>query len=313
MPLKFVEFSESNISISIDRGSLVVNYDGKIKKIPFDIISGVLFTGYGQKISTNVFSKLLDNRISIVFCDEKFNPKSVNIPLNGHTELMNRFNLQINTSLILSKNIWKKIVFLKINNQAECLNTLGKDGVEVRNFTRMIKSGDKDNAEAKAARIYWKIIFSEPHVRSNNSLKLNILLNYSYTVLRATVSRQLIMSGLWPMFSIKHSNKNNPFALVDDLIEPFRPIVDLYIALYEKLSVYNLELSKSFKYLFFDFLNIEVPLKDGRTSLQSLIEQFIYSYLTCLQEGNDRRLFTFELDWDAYAKRIQSHVVASNI
>ena len=52
-------------------------------------------------------------------------------------------------------------------------------------------------------------------------------LNYGYAVLRNAIIRAAIMAGFQPAFGIHHDNYLNAFDLADDLIEPWRPMVDV--------------------------------------------------------------------------------------
>lgn len=87
-----------------------------------------------------------------------------------------------------------------------------------------VGSGDPDNLEAQAARAYWQRLFEG--FRRHDEDRRNGLLNYGYAVVRAALARSCAASGLLPAFGIHHRSRTNPFNLVDDLIEPFRPVVD---------------------------------------------------------------------------------------
>src|SRR5690606_38221238 len=93
-------------------------------------------------------------------------------------------------------------------------------------LARKVRSGDPDNVEAQAARRYWRALFGPAFSRDQDAAGLNGLLNYGYTVLRAIVSRAICAAGLHPTISVFHSNRANAFALSDDLMEPYRPLVD---------------------------------------------------------------------------------------
>lgn len=55
------------------------------------------------------------------------------------------------------------------------------------------------------------------------------MLNYGYTVLRAATARAVVAAGLHPTIGLHHSNEGNAMRLVDDLMEPFRPVIDLKV------------------------------------------------------------------------------------
>ena len=122
--------------------------------------------------------------------------------------------------------MWKQIVEAKIRNQAALLRKLGRDGDKLKPYYMNVKSGDTDNREGIAARIYWSELFGREFVRTREGAEPNNLLNYGYTILRAAVARSLMGSGLLPAFGIFHRNRYNSFPLADDVMEPYRPYVD---------------------------------------------------------------------------------------
>ena len=122
--------------------------------------------------------------------------------------------------------MWKQLVEAKIKNQAALLDKTGKGGAMLKPFYSNVKSGDTDNREGAAARIYWTQLFEQGFKRERDGDSPNHLLNYGYTILRAAVARALVGSGLYPAFGIFHRNKYNAFPLADDIMEPYRPFVD---------------------------------------------------------------------------------------
>ena len=123
----------------------------------------------------------------------------------------------------------------KIKNQSLLLNKLGLDGDLLKPLYCNVKSGDNDNREGAAAKLYWKLLFDNNFSRNRDGHEPNNLLNYGYTILRAAVSRSLIGSGLLPAFGIFHRNRYNAFPLADDIMEPYRPFVDeIVYQLYHK-------------------------------------------------------------------------------
>lgn len=129
----------------------------------------------------------------------------------------------------LKKNLWKQTVVAKIENQAKVLEKLGIDSNPLPHLAKQVKSGDSDNREGMAARLYWKKLFGENFLRERFGDWPNPLLNYGYIILRAAVARALTGSGLLPSFGIFHSNRYNAFCLADDMMEPYRPFVDMAV------------------------------------------------------------------------------------
>jgi CRISPR-associated protein Cas1 len=173
-----------------------------------------------------LLNALTDNNVAVIFCDNHCMPKSMLMTLDGNTTLQESYRSQIEVSTVRKKQIWKQIVVSKIRNQASLLTKLGKDGQALKPYYCNVKSGDTDNREGAAARIYWSALFQNSFRRDRYGEVPNNLLNYGYTVLRAAVARALLGSGLYPAFGIFHRNRYNAFPLADDLMEPYRPYVD---------------------------------------------------------------------------------------
>jgi CRISPR-associated protein Cas1 len=153
-------------------------------------------------------------------------PNAMLLNLDSNTTQGESYRAQIEASEPLKKGLWKQVVEMKIRNQAALLNKLGKDGDKLKPYYSNVKSGDSDNREGIAAKIYWNELFGEDFIRSREGSSPNNLLNYGYTLLRAAVARALMGSGLFPAFGIFHRNRSNAFPLADDIMEPYRPFVD---------------------------------------------------------------------------------------
>ena len=98
-----------------------------------------------------------------------------------------------------------------------------------------VKSGDADNREGLAARIYWNRLFGNGFKRERDGSPPNAMLNYGYSILRAATARALLGSGLLPNFGVFHKSRYNAFPLADDVMESYRPFVDdIVFELYTK-------------------------------------------------------------------------------
>ena len=153
-------------------------------------------------------------------------PQALLQPLVGNTTLQESHKFQIEASAALKKQMWKQLVEAKIKNQAALLDRVGKEGRLLKPFYANVKSGDTDNREGAAARVYWSQLFENGFKREREGDSPNQFLNYGYTILRAAVARALVGSGLYPAFGIFHRNRYNAFPLADDVMEPYRPFVD---------------------------------------------------------------------------------------
>jgi CRISPR-associated protein Cas1 len=146
--------------------------------------------------------------------------------LDGNTTLQETYRIQLDATLPTKKQAWKQLIESKIRNQSNLLLSLEKDGNALKPYYMNVKSGDSDNREGAAARIYWGLLFGDSFRRQRDGDPPNSLLNYGYTILRAAVARALLGSGLYPAFGLYHRNRYNSFPLADDVMEPYRPFVD---------------------------------------------------------------------------------------
>lgn len=177
-------------------------------------------------ITIPLLNELAENNVSVIFCDNKQMPRSMLMTLEGNTTLQENYRYQIEASVPTNKRLWQQLVESKIRNQAALLKNVGKNGDVLKPYYMNVKSGDTDNREGAAARIYWGMLFEENFKRDREGEAPNDLLNYGYTILRAAVARALVGSGLYPAFGIFHRNRYNAFPLADDAMEPYRPFVD---------------------------------------------------------------------------------------
>jgi CRISPR-associated protein Cas1 len=134
---------------------------------------------------------------------------------------------QAAVSLPTRKRIWKQIVQAKIRAQARALVEIRGADLGLGALADRVRAGDPQNLEAQAAVRYWKMIFGRTDFRRRpDAPDENRFLNYGYTVLRAMVARAVCAAGLHPSLGLHHHNRYDAYQLADDLMEPFRPIVD---------------------------------------------------------------------------------------
>ena len=196
------------------------------RTIPIEDIGFVVLEHQQTSITLPLLNALSDNNVAVIICGNDYMPNAMLMNLDSNKTQGESFRAQIEASEPLKKGLWKQVVEAKIRNQAALLNKLGKAGDKLKPYYSNVKSGDSDNREGIAAKIYWNELFGDNFVRSREGVEPNNLLNYGYTLLRAAVARALMGSGLLPAFGIFHRNRYNAFPLADDIMEPYRPYVD---------------------------------------------------------------------------------------
>lgn len=199
---------------------------------PVEDIGAVVIESGQVTLSSHLISALLENKAALIICDEKHMPSGLMLPLEGNTLQSERFEAQISASLPLKKQLWQQTVSMKIKNQGAVLKRA--NSMEIGNmlaWASQVRSGDPDNLEGRAAAYYWKNLFGEDYgfVRGHEGDGPNVLLDYGYAILRAIIARSLVASGLMPTLGIHHSNRYNAYCLADDMMEPYRPYVDLMV------------------------------------------------------------------------------------
>ncbi len=196
------------------------------RSVPIEDIGFVVLEHRQTSVSLPLLNALSESNVAVIFCNEARMPNAMLMNLDSNKTQGESFRAQIEASEPLKKGLWKQIVEAKIRNQSALLHKLGKDGDKLKPFYMNVKSGDADNREAIAAKIYWTELFGRDFIRLRDGIEPNNLLNYGYTILRAAVARSLMGSGLFPAFGIFHRNRYNSFPLADDIMEPYRPYVD---------------------------------------------------------------------------------------
>jgi len=227
--LKRTVYFESAAHLSFKNGQLVCTPkpEGAVRTVPIEDVGFVVLDNHSITLSLRLIEELTANNAAIVFCDILHHPTAMSVPFDGNTTHAKTLAAQLEMSEPLKKQLWKQTVELKIKNQAEMLRRTKSGGVEaLLRYAGSVKSGDTDNREGAAARIYWQNLFGEEFRRERFGGAPNHLLNYAYAILRAAVARSLVGSGLYPAIGIHHHNQYNAFALADDVMEPYRPYAD---------------------------------------------------------------------------------------
>lgn len=106
---------------------------------------------------------------------------------------------------------------------------------------------------------------------------INSMLNYIYAIVRANIARSVSSSGLIPVFGLWHHNRYNAFNLVDDLIEPFRPLCDIYIKLlytqkYYEYHILDINIKRDLVSI---LLDNAIIINNHTTTIPKAIDMFI--------------------------------------
>ena len=213
--------------LHVQNGQLKVQRAETDITIPLEDIHNIICIGANIRLSTLALSKLAENNITLMSLNEHYKPSGLVMPVVANSKQTDILYKQIAMKDALKARLWQSVVKSKVKNQGQTLKLLGI--CDKNEFTKLVKKvqlNDKTNIEAYAARIYFKAL-KEGFNRNDEFDPLNSALNYGYAIVRNTIIRELLSSGLQPALGLFHRNQFNAFNLADDLIEPFRPMVDM--------------------------------------------------------------------------------------
>ena len=236
------------MTLSLKNCQLVLAYkddpDNKVT-IPIEDIGVVIIEHQQVSITIPLMNALVEGNVQVVMCNNRGMPSAMLQSFEGNNLQGENLRNQMGAGEVLKKQLWKQIVEAKIRNQAALLNKVGQEGDRLKQYYQNVKSGDADNREGIAARIYFSELFGESFLRDRTVPGINALLNYGYAILRAATARALVSSGLLPAIGIFHHNRSNAFPLADDIMEPYRPYVDEIV--YDMAMQAKLDLTKDVK------------------------------------------------------------------
>lgn len=230
---RIVEVADDRRHLFLSRGFLVVqDTDGDRKElgqVPLDDIAAVIANAHGLSYTNNLLVALAERCAPFVLCAANHNTVGILIAVDGNFQQAKRFDAQATASLPLKKRLWAEIVKSKLQQQSSTLEAIGSPAIPLSSLVKKVRSGDPENYEAQGARRYWSLLFGNDFRRDQQAGGINAMLNYGYTVLRAATARATVAAGLHPTLALHHSNAGNAMRLVDDLMEPFRPLIDLKV------------------------------------------------------------------------------------
>jgi CRISPR-associated protein Cas1 len=268
--------------------SLLIEQD-KPAFVPFEDIAVIVLNNREITLTHPVLSACAEYGIAMYATGDNHQPSGVFLPFQSHSRATRMLRLQLDLDKPTAKRAWTTIVQAKINNQAICMHILNAGNVDkLASLSRRVKSGDTGNMEAQAAAYYFPQIMGRSFHRSQPGW-LNSALDYGYAIMRGACARALVAHGLLPTLGLFHSSEQNAFNLADDLIEPYRAIVDLHVATNRKTDN-TLELSPTDKVALVSLLNIDVAMPHGVMSVLASVEHAAESLARVYDGGSEELL-----------------------
>ncbi|MBK9327985.1 MAG: type II CRISPR-associated endonuclease Cas1 [Sphingobacteriales bacterium] len=277
--------------LSVQQQQLLIKTEERETAVAIEDI-GVLVIDHPQiSVTHAVLHKLLDNNAAVITCNDKHHPTGLLLNLDGHTQQSEKFQAQVEASEPIKKQLWQQTIRSKISNQAAVLDIWEIDSAYMKRCEKMVLSGDTSNQEAQASRYYWNNLFQEedPYfTRHRFGDYPNNFLNYGYAILRATVARGLVASGLLPTLGIHHRNKYNAYCLADDIMEPYRPYVD-HLVKQLMLETDEQELTTVVKKRLLEIPAMDLVIDGNKSPLMVGLQRTTASLAACF-EGKGRKV-----------------------
>lgn len=286
---------ENKASISTKNLQLVIKTETRESTIPIEDIGYLVIDHPEIYLSIPALNLLIDNNTAVIICNTNHLPNGMFLNLNSHHIQQEIFKNQINASAPLKKQLWQQTITEKITNQGILLQKITLKTNNFEFLASKVLSGDSSNMEGVAANFYWKSFFEHNFKRERFGDYPNNFLNYGYAILRAATARALSGSGLLNTLGIHHKSKYNAFALADDIMEPFRPIVDEKVA--EIMQNYSeQELNTAIKAELLQILTRTVYFKEEKSPLMVALQKTASSLQQCYT--GDRKKIKYPKLWN---------------
>ena len=278
--LKKTILLENKASLTTKNQQLVIKTETRESTILIEDIGFLVIDNSEIYLSIAAMNLLIENNSSVIVCNTNHLPNGMFLNLNSHHIQQEIFKNQIDASIPLKKQLWQQTIVEKITNQGILLEKITGNKNAFDFLSSKVLSGDSSNMEAVAAGQYWKSFFEQKFKRERFGDYPNNFLNYGYAILRAATARALSGSGLLNTLGIHHKSKYNAFALADDIMEPFRPIVDEKV--YEIMQNYDeQELNTLLKSELLQILTRTVYFKDEKSPLMVALQKTASSLQQC--------------------------------
>lgn len=264
---------------------LIIEKEDNKTKVPLEDINYILIEDSSTIITTRLLAELGKNAISLIVCDEKFDPTAIMYPYNYHFKQLDVFTHQLEIDDDIKNEFWNQIVKRKIENSIRVLEMTSKEEFPISKLNEYISEvvdGDVKNREGLAAKMYFRSIFGSDFIRFFDD-NINAALNYGYTILASAIIRNLAVFGLNTYLGIHHNSKINNFNLAYDFLEPYRSVVDKFV--YDNKDDIVLPLSFDFRKKLINLLNKEVLHQNKKYTIEYSVSLLIKSYIKSFSTG----------------------------
>lgn len=295
---------ENEVTIKVKLNNLIVTKCGEDIWIPLDDISMIVVDNLSSNLSIRLMCQLSELGIGLMVCNQQHLPTGFYSSYDNHSRASKIIGFQIEKDKEYYGNLWRSIVKSKIENQAKAYYMMLKDldgAIKIADFAKDIAGGDRSNREAHAAKVYFNLLMGTSFSRGNEDILLNSGLNYGYAVLRGYIARACVGYGLNTQIGIHHKSEYNRFNLVDDLMEPLRPIVD--IVAYENMKE-DTYFKPEHRRKLVNVLNMKIMYRNKKMYVCNMIENYVEQFASLIMDRIDNIVFpdVLELMGEEYGK-----------
>ena len=288
--IKRVLCFENPARLSLKLAQMVVELQDVTRTLPIEDIGVVILDHKQITITHALIDALLANNVAMVTSNDKHLPVGLMLPLDGNTLQSERFRAQIDASEPLKKQMWQQTIVAKILGQAHVLGTQLIKHNNMLKWAKDVRSGDTENMEARAAAFYWRNMFEkDAFIRDPQGLPPNNLLNYGYSIVRAMMARALVGAGLLPTLGIHHHSRYDAYCLADDIMEPYRPFVDMKVLEMWKNGGITSDISSDQKRELLGITTMDVSISGHRSPMMLAIQTTAQSVQKCYS-GEARKI-----------------------
>ena len=295
MAYQIVDITQDGYYLHCERNWLVIEKgQQEVGKVFLGDVLCILAHTRHAVYSHDLLLKISEKNIPLVICDHRHEPVSILTPVSANHQQSRRTYAQAKISQPLQKRLWREIICKKIHEQANSLVAHNPtEAIAMKKMKAIVLAGDTTNVEARAARFYWPILFSKDFRRDRNQCGINAHLNYGYTILRSAMAQSVVAAGLIPSLGVGHKNARNSFCLVDDLVEPFRPLVDRLVK--ENAANWSDDLSTAARQELAGILSHQIVTEEGRTDLNRVLAILVTSLCKIFEDGKGKLEFPKEI------------------
>ncbi|WP_125714636.1 type II CRISPR-associated endonuclease Cas1 [Companilactobacillus kedongensis] len=263
--------------------------------VPLSDITMVVLEGNKTSITTKLMSSLSQNNIGLVICDDKYLPVGIYLPYGQYHHYSKRVIKQASWTAEQKGLIWQTVIKQKMDNQIAFARWTGVEQERLELMEDLVSDlvvGDKTNREGHVAKVYFDSLYGKSFTRGDDSV-INAAMNFGYAILRSCMARIVVGNGLVTMLGIFHKNEFNSFNLVDDLMEPYRPLMDYWIN--QNLLGDKNYLSYESRLEIIKFMNHKIKVKGKKMSIDNSMQEFVTSFITAIEANDSDALLNIDL------------------